>query len=218
MPTPSPHIIPAILAKTRAEFARKLKLVEGKAPLIQVDVMDGKFVPNTTWFDAKTVAGMKTKMLFELHLMVNDPLKVMTDWYKVKGLSRVIFHIESPVQIQDLIAEARTHCLDVGLAICPKTPLSQLTPFLKKIDLVLVMGGEPGYSGKPLDSNTIDTVRAIRKKSKTLPIGFDIGVSHETIPTLVQAGVTNLCVGSAIFKANNPRREIRALTEIALQA
>lgn len=214
----TPSITPAILAKSRAEFARKLKAVEGAADVVQVDIMDGRFVPNKTWFDAKAVAGMKTKMQFELDLMVNDPLAIVTDWMKVKGLRRVFFHVESPVRIADMIREARDHGLEVGLAISPGTPLKKLTTHLKRIDAVLVMGNHPGFGGQPLDSNTIDTVRTIRKLSKKIPIGFDIHVSRETIPTLVQAGVTELCAGGAVFNAKNPRKEVAALTQIAVRA
>jgi ribulose-phosphate 3-epimerase len=213
-----PVIIPTILTKSRAEFARRLKLVEGRVDMVQVDAMDGKFVQNKTWFNAKDVAKMDTDLTFELDLMVNDPLAVMTDWMKVKGLRRVFFHVESPVRIADAIREAREHCLEVGLAISPGTPIKRVTAHLKRIDEVLVMGNRPGFGGQPLDSNTIDTVRAIRKLSKKIPIGFDIHVTRETIPTLVQAGVTRLCAGSAVFAAKNPRAEIRALTKIAERA
>ena len=213
-----PVIVPAILAKNRAEFVKKLKQMESVADLVQVDVMDGRFVPNTTWHSTKDVARIKTKLLFELHLMVQNPLPIVTDWMKVKGLRRVIFHAESPVRLTDMIREARERCLEVGIAISPKTSLKQIIPYLSRIDLVLVMGGEPGFSGKPLDSNTIDTVRAIRKKSKKILIGFDIGVSKETIPTLVRAGVTHLCAASAIFQAKNPKKEFISLSRIAARA
>lgn len=213
-----PIIIPTLLTKSRAEFARKLKTVEGAVAMVQVDAMDGKFVPNKTWFGGKAVAQMKTNITFELDLMVNDPLAVMTDWMKVKGLRRVFFHVESPVRIPDAIREAREHCLEVGLAISPGTPIKRLTAHLKRIDAVLVMGNKPGFGGQPLDSNTIDTVRAIRKLSKRIPIGFDIHVTRETIPTLVQAGVNRLCAGSAVWAAKNPRAEIRALQKIADRA
>jgi ribulose-phosphate 3-epimerase len=213
-----PVIIPTLLTKSRAEFVRKLKLIEGRVEFAQVDVMDNKFVPNKTWFDAKSVSKMKTKVLFELDLMVKDPIAVMTDWMKVPGLRRVYFHVESPVRIPDAIREAREHGLEVGLGISPGTPLNKVTAHLKKIDAVLVMGNKPGFGGEPLDSNTIDTVRAIRKLSKTIPIGFDIHVTRETIPTLVIAGVTRLCAGGSVFKAKNPRKEIGVLEKIAVQA
>lgn len=219
MPTPPPiTVVPAILAKSEKEFVRKLKQVEGAVPLVQVDVMDGAFVPNKTWFNAKRVERIETKTAFELHLMVNDPRRIMDAWRGVKTLKRVIVHVESPARIGSIIRAAKKAKLELGLAISPGTPPSRVTRHLRSIDLVLVMGGRPGFSGKPLDSNTIDTVRAIRKKSKTIPIGFDIGVSAETIPTLVQAGVTNICAASAIFRAKNPRREIKRLQRIALQA
>lgn len=213
-----PVIIPTVLTKTRHEFARRLALAEDAVDMVQVDAMDGKFVPNKTWFNAADVAKMKTSLEFELDLMVNDPLAVMTDWMKVKGLRRVIFHVESPVRIPDLIREAREHCLEVGLSLSPDTPLSRVTAHLKGIDEVLVMGNKPGFGGQPLDSNTIDTVRAIRKKSRTMPIGFDIHVTRETIPTLVRAGVTRLCAGSSVWKSRNPRAEMRALQRIADRA
>ena len=213
-----PLIVPAILVKSRAEFARKLKQTEGAANVVQVDIMDGRFVPNKTWFDAKAVSAMKAKIQFDLDLMVNNPLPIVTDWMKVKGLRRVFFHVESPVRMGDMIREAREHCLQVGLAISPGTPLKRLTTYLKRIDAVLVMGNKPGFGGMPLDSHTIDTVRAIRKLSRAIPIGFDIGVTHETIPTLVQAGVTELCAGHAVFGKKSPKTNIRALQKIATRA
>jgi ribulose-phosphate 3-epimerase len=218
MNTVAPVIVPAILAKSAADFRRKIAALKGAASLVQVDVMDGRFVPNKTWFDAKTVATIKTDIAFELHLMVEDPYPIIADWMKVKGLRRVIVHLESPIKMQEAITEARARCIEIGFAISPGTSLATLTPYLKQIDHVLVMGGAPGFSGKPLDSNTIDTVRAIRKKTPSLPIGFDIGVSRQTIPTLVQAGVTHLCAASAVFRAKNPHREFAALSAIAAQA
>ncbi len=213
-----PVIIPAILAKSRAEFSRKLRLMNGVTRHMHVDVMDGKFVPNKTWHDAKVVARMKTNVTFELHLMVRNPLPVIVDWMKVKGLRHVIVHVESPVDIRAMIREARARCLDFGLAISPGTPLKKVLTHLKQVDEILVMGGKPGFSGKPLDSNTIETVRAIRKRSKTIPIGFDIGVSRETIPTLVHAGVTRLVSTHAIFRATHPQTEVASLQRIADQA
>jgi ribulose-phosphate 3-epimerase len=212
---PAPRVIPAILAKSQAEFRKKIRLMDGVTDLVQVDVMDGRFVPNATWHVAKEVAKIRTSLQFELHLMVQHPLPIITDWMKVKGLRRVIFHAESAVRLTDMIREARERCLHVGVAISPGTPLKRITPYLKRVDLVLVMGGKPGFSGKPLDSNTIDTVRTIRKIAKRLPIGFDIGVSKETIPTLVQAGVTHLYAASAVFNTKNPTNALKPLQRIA---
>ncbi|MEN9558763.1 MAG: Ribulose-phosphate 3-epimerase [Candidatus Parcubacteria bacterium] len=214
----SPVVIPAILAKSKAEFLQKITLLGRAEEMIHVDVMDGQFVKQKTWAKAKAIAALRTRAAFELHLMVNDPLSVMIDWMKVPGFRRAIVHVESPVQIATVIKEARLRCIEIGLAISPGTPLSALTPFLKKIDMVQVMGGVPGKSGQPLDSNTLDTVRAIHKKAPHLPIAFDIGVNRHTIPTLVHTGVTRLCAASAIFSVKNPARERATLQRIALQA
>lgn len=217
MPTKNlqPTIIPTILVKNRAAFARRLRLMKDAVEMVQVDVMDGKFVPNKTWYDASAVAKMKTGLAFELDLMVRDPLSIIIDWMKVKGFRRALVHVECGADIRRLIREARARCIEIGLAISPGTPLKKILTHLDDIDEIQVMGNKPGFAGKPLDPRTVRTVRAIRAKSKTIPIGFDIAVSAKTIPLLVGAGVTRLAAGSAVFKAAYPRTQVARLERIA---
>lgn len=209
------EIIPAILAKSAKEFKRKLNVIEDRVPLVQVDVMDGRYVPNKTWFKAETVATWNPKVEFELHLMVKNPYPVIADWMKVRGLRRVIVHAESPVNLKDAIRFARDKCLEIGVAISPGTSLRKLLPLVKRFDMALVMGGKPGFSGQSLDPKTLVTVRALRRHFPKLPIGFDIGVSAKTIPVLKRAGVTRFCAASAIFNSKNPGRALVKLTRIA---
>ncbi|HWQ99475.1 MAG TPA: hypothetical protein VN397_01355 [Candidatus Methylomirabilis sp.] len=209
------EIIPAILAKSAREFKKKLDRINGVAPLVQVDVMDGKLVPNTTWFDATTVAGWDADAEYELHLMVKSPFPIVTDWMKVRGFKRMIVHAESPIDVKAAIRFAREKCIEIGVAISPGTPLSKVLPHLRSLDAVLVMGGAPGRSGKTLDPKTLGTVRAIRRALKTIPIGFDIGVNSKTIPALKRAGVTRFCAASAVFGAKDTKRAYAALVRTA---
>ncbi|OGL73470.1 hypothetical protein A3E39_02825 [Candidatus Uhrbacteria bacterium RIFCSPHIGHO2_12_FULL_60_25] len=208
---PTPQIIPAILAKTAREFKKKLDLMHGIAPLVQVDVMDGKLVPNTTWFDAETVASFDADVEYELHLMVKNPFPIVTDWMRVRGFTRMIVHAESRMDLKTAIRFAREKCIEIGVAISPGTPLSKIMPHVRSLDSVLVMGGTPGRSGKTLDPKTLDTVRTLRRRFPTLPIGFDIGVNAATIPALRRAGVTRFCAASAVYGAKNPRRALASL-------
>ena len=117
--------------------------------------------------------------------------------------------------MKDAIRFARSKCLEIGLAISPDTPLRKFLPLIKRLDMALVMGGRPGFSGQSLDPKTLATVRAIRRAAKTLPIGFDIGVSAKTIPALKRAGVTRFCAASAIFNSKSPGRALAKLSRIA---
>jgi len=212
------EIIPVILAKDEKTMKRRLTLIEPYVRMVQIDVMDGAFVKNETWHDAVKVAAWKKNLQYELHLMVNDPIAVMNHWLKVRGLKRVIFHAETAQKLGHLIRTARRHKLEVGIAISPGTPLKKISPFIKKIDMVLVMGGKPGKSGQRLNRKTLETVKALRKQHPKLPIGFDMGVNEKTIPDLVRAGVTRLNAASAIFKSKSPLKKIESLHAIAENA
>lgn len=224
-PSPRQHanrmnieVIPVILAKDEKTMKRRLTLIEPYVRLVQIDVMDGAFVRNKTWHDAAKIASWKKNLQYELHLMVNDPIDVMNHWLKVRGLKRVIFHAETPQKLGHLIQTAKRHKLDVGIAVSPGTPLKKISPFIKKIDMVLVMGGKPGKSGQRLNRKTLDTVKTLRKRYPKLPIGFDMGVNEKTIPDLVRAGVTRLNAASAIFKSKSPFKKIESLQMIAKNA
>lgn len=198
-----PEIIPAILCKTSACAKRRIALVESTAQTVQFDVMDGKFVPNETWYDADTVATWDFDIDYEIHLMVEDPLPIIHTWKRVPRFVRAIIHAETPKKLGHLIKSIKALKIQVGVAISPGTPIKKIIPHINDIDMVLVMGGKPGFSGQPLDLKTIDTVRDLRKRFPKLPIGFDIGVSHKTVHMLAEAGVNRFCSANAIFKSDS---------------
>ena len=212
------EIIPTILAKNEQTMKRRLTLVAPFVPLVQIDIMDGKLVPNETWHDAAKVAKWKKNLKYELHLMVEDPIDVINHWLKVRGLKRVIFHAETPQKLGHLITTAKRHKLEVGIAISPGTPLKKILPFIKRIDMVLVMGGKPGRSGQRLEPRAIKTVQTLRQRYPKLEIGFDMGVNQRTIPMLVKAGVTRINTASAIFRSPSPIQAIKTLRTIAQNA
>lgn len=205
---PRPLIIPTILTKDAETAHRRLALIEPAVRVVQIDVMDGTLVPQSSWHDASAVASWPFDILYELHLMVADPIFTLESWGRVRGLTRAIIHAETPNKLGHLIKSARRHVREVGLAISPGTPVSVILPYLKRVDAVQVMGGKPGKGGQSLDRRTLQTVREIRRLSPEMPIGFDIGVSHKTIPQLFDAGVNRFCAGYAIFGARSPMRAI----------
>ena len=88
-------IIPAILVKDEADFVEKLRIVEALAPIVQVDVMDGKFVLNVTWCDLAALKTLQTKTTYELHLMVEDPEPLIREAIMVPNVARIVWHVES---------------------------------------------------------------------------------------------------------------------------
>src|SRR3989338_4614622 len=117
-------IIPSLLVESHAEFERRLRLVENDCTIVHVDVMDGTLVPNTSWFDALAVGEMRTKVAFELHLMVENPLPIIAAWKKyVAGLKRAIVHAEIHRPLGAALEQNRAvPTLQKAAPLSPRTP------------------------------------------------------------------------------------------------
>lgn len=209
-----PEVVPAILAKSEEEFREKLRLIEGVAPLVQIDVMDGEFVPNRTWADPLAVARIATPAQFEVHLMVKEPFREVILWGKLKNVRRTIVHAESTTRLRELLHTIRATGKEVGLAVNPGTKPS--TQLFTSIDFLLVMANNPGFSGRPFRRATLKRIETLRKRFPTLPIGVDIGVSAETAPLLRKAGATHIAAASAVFDAPDPVAAYRELKKAFL--
>lgn len=211
-------VIPAILAKSREEFLEKVKkiLPAGRqarphAGYIQIDVMDGAFVPNTTWADTKEIKNLALPMKFEAHLMVKNPeAGAIEEWAKA-GASRIIFHIEATKKVGECVRQIKKYKCEAGIAINPNTPIIKIIPLLKKIDYVLVMGVTPGFSGQKFQSVALQKIKELRKLSPKMKIGVDGGVDEKNAKKLYAAGADNLNAASAIFKSKNIAKAIKNL-------
>lgn len=208
------NIIPAILAHDENTFRERLRLVEAHAPLIQIDVMDGTFVPNSTWCDLSVLQTVETPAQFELHLMVQHPKKIIAEALTIPSIKRLIWHIESKAQHATLIKLCHEQKREAGIAISPHSSLDILETYAADIDEILVLGAEPGFSGQSLDMNMVARVHEIHERWPKVTIGFDVGVKAETIPFLREAGVSRFCAASSIFDAQDPVGTLKQLQEI----
>lgn len=221
-------VIPAVLPKSFEELERALTQVEGVTTLVQIDVVDGVFAPNTTWpytdkhsFERIT-SGEEGMPLwesfdFEFDLMVAEPLPEVVQYIQA-GASRIILHTKS-AQIQEtlkLLREARTSNefpISIGLALAPDENVEALAPYKGSFDFVQVMGIERvGFQGQPFSPQSLSLVRDVRKAYPELPVQVDGAVSIEKIRALRDAGASTFVVGSGVFGAENPREAIAVLT------
>jgi ribulose-phosphate 3-epimerase len=191
-------VVPSVLTKDPKELERKIRILEPLVEVIQIDIMDGEFVPNTS-VEVADVQKVGPKKHIEMHLMVKHPVEYIKPFADI-GAFRIIFHIESDDNPEDVIKEIRKFGLQPGIAINPPTPVEKILPFLHLVDLVLVMGVNPGFQGQKFVPEVLSKVRAIKKLQPGMVIEVDGGVNPETGPDLVKAGVDILNVGSYLFK------------------
>lgn len=203
-------VIPAILAKTKREFVNKIKIVMRHTDIVQIDVMDGVFVPNTTWADADVISRLKFPINFEVHLMVKEPEAVIGEWIDA-GAKRIIFHIEATKKSEECIKLIKMYKREVGIAINPKTALRRIKKYLPKLDYVLVMGVDPGFSGQKFQPSALKKIKKLKKLAPNVKVGVDGGVNLKNAGTIKKAGADFLCAASVIFKSKNITRSIEML-------
>lgn len=180
------------------------KLNGSVAEYIHVDIMDGKFVPNKTWSysEIKKIVSYSSLPL-DVHLMVKDPAKYIED-YALLNTSNIIFHYEAVKDIECMISLVKEYGLKVGIAINPDTSEEVLFPYLKDIDVALVMSVVPGKSGQSFIESTPSKIKnlkneIIRQGVKTI-ISVDGGINNETGLLCKEAGVDMLVSASYIHK------------------
>ena len=214
----SVSILSADLANLAAETADSM--VCG-ADMVHFDVMDGHFVPNIT-YGAPVLKCLKKAVpeaFYDVHLMISDPARYAQD-FATAGANLINFHIEAvPNHVGQTIAAVReTGCL-VGLTISPSTPPQAVFPYLDELDLVLVMGVEPGFGGQSFMEDMMPKLAWLRQRCRPgTVLQVDGGINRKTIATAAAAGANCFVAGSAVFGREDYGAEITALRELARAA
>ena len=203
-------IVPAIIAKNQNELNERLLKVKKYVDLVQLDVMDNKFVPNTSLFFDFSLP--ETKCQFEAHLMVQDP----EDWIEKYGykVDTVLVHYESCNNPKKMIEQVKTDGKKIGFVLNPETPISKLTGFLNDIDQVLIMTVNPGFYGSPFLPEMLQKISDLRILKPKLDIEVDGGITDKTIGLVDKAGANMFVSGSYIVKSDNVEEAINSLKKI----
>lgn len=205
-------IAPSILAADLAHLQDDVSSIEPYADWLQIDVMDGHFVPNLS-FGAPVVRCLRTSLPLDVHLMVANPADRIDEFLALR-VAHVTFHAEAVPETaarRALIDRIRAGGATAGIAIKPATPVSAIDDVIDRLDLVLVMSVEPGFGGQDFIASSLDKVRALRIAHPDLMIQMDGGINAETAYLCREAGADNLVAGSAIFKAADREAAIRSL-------
>ena len=214
------YVSPSLLAADYKNLAAEVKRIEeAGANYLHLDIMDGHFVPNIS-FGADLVASLRsaTKLIFDVHLMISDPMKYIPNFIKA-GSDIITVHYESTNDPAGVLKYLRDHEIRTGLAISPDTPAEVVLPLVEAglCDMVLVMTVYPGFGGQSLIMDTLGKVKKIRRYVDENKLAIDIqvdgGIGESNVGLAASSGANIFVAGSAVFKASDPKLAIANLRE-----
>ena len=211
-------VSPSMLACDFTKYGAEIeKITNAGAEYVHLDIMDGVFVPNLSFGLPLVEAARKvTNAVLDVHLMIVEPERYI-EQFAAAGADFIVFHYEATNNHDEVIDKIHSLGKKAGMSIKPGTPTFVLEPFMKKLDLVLIMSVEPGFGGQKLMPETIDKVAEVKQMREVLGADFEIeidgGITSENAYLAKDAGVDVIVAGSAVFKAENPAEVIALLKE-----
>jgi ribulose-phosphate 3-epimerase len=197
-------LVPSILSADFTRLGEQVRAAEAAgAQRIQIDVMDGHFVPNITMGPMVVEAVRRcTSLPLEAHLMITNPEQYIETFAKA-GADVIIVHQEVCPHLHRVIQQIKACGKQAGVALNPSTPVSMLVDMLSFLDLVLIMTINPGFGGQELIPETLPKITRLRQMIDARDLHIDVevdgGIHESTAPLVVQAGANLLVAGSAVY-------------------
>ncbi|MGL9757397.1 MAG: ribulose-phosphate 3-epimerase [Wolbachia sp.] len=222
-------IAPSILSADFAKLGEEVKRISDlNVDYIHIDVMDGNFVPNITIGPNVIYAIRKYSNLpFDVHLMIKSPGEHIESFINA-GADIITIHAEAEIHLERLVRRVKSYknindtekTMQVGVSIVPSTSPSVLEYIMDELDIVLIMTVNPGFGGQEFIHSQLSKISTVKKmiqeRNLKTQVSVDGGVNFSNAADIIKAGADILVVGSTIFKAEDMKKAVNDLKNLAL--
>ena len=213
---PTLRLAPSLLSADFADLGGAIRRCEeGGAGALHLDVMDGHFVPNLTFGPAlvRSVRA-RTELPLDVHLMIDHPARFAKPFAEAGGTT-LVFHVESSDDARETIRTIHDLGVGAGTAIRPGTPFDALAPLADRVEQLLVMSVEPGFSGQPFRPEVLPKIRAARAALDSIgsraDVSVDGGITLATAPAAAREGASFFVCGNSVFVGGDIVENLRQL-------
>lgn len=214
------RIIPAIIPQSIDHLRDVFATIVPPAHEVQIDIVDGKFVPFTSWpyrgsGSVMLLRRFAENAVIEVDLMIESPETAIPLYVKA-GAQKVVVHLETVRDFKEIIAHRDANGYELGVSVSNTTSLEVLLSVCKHVEYVQLMGIRTiGSQGQPFDTEVLERIARLKSEFPELTVSIDGSVNEVTLPQLRAAGADRFVSGSAILSADDPVAAYEKLTLLA---